>query len=182
MDGHDIYRAFRCSDCCTPKFDSRISGDTNIELEYDDEEENDAENNNNNKLEMIEENSNKDDVEERSLFYIYWSRYRIFVKTPKVHYIYEIIFYLVFLVLFSYTILCKFNYYTANGEQHLDDMHNLSNSSDNSTLTNADNNMRIADPSAFEYTLIVWILLFIIDEIYQVTCYFNHLFNHSLLN
>ena len=41
----------------------------------------------------------------------YWSRYKRFVDSPRVHFTYDSIFYLVFLTLFSYVILCEFSYY-----------------------------------------------------------------------
>ncbi len=119
----------------------------------------------------------------KSLFNIYWSRYRTFVKTPKVHYAYEFIFYAVFLLIFSYTLLCKLNYYEEDIIKFNENKSNESNNynySENSQIelnatqylnlneTIQNNEKIIAMPSSFEYVLIIWIILFFIDEIYQV--------------
>lgn len=41
----------------------------------------------------------------------YWSRYKHFVQSPCVHFVYDALFYVVFLFLFSYMILCEFTYF-----------------------------------------------------------------------
>jgi hypothetical protein len=41
----------------------------------------------------------------------YWSRYRRFVHSPRVHFVYDALFYVIFLIMFSYMILCEFDYY-----------------------------------------------------------------------
>lgn len=40
----------------------------------------------------------------------YWNRYMKFVHSPRVHFVYDAMFYCVFLFLFSYWILCEYEY------------------------------------------------------------------------
>ena len=101
-----------------------------------------------------------------SLPHIYWSRYRYFLRSPKVHYIYEVLFYVVFLILFSYTLLCEFNFYEEGFVIN-------ANYSREINFTLVDNEepqkiRRILLPSLAEIFLIFWIFTFIIGEIFEV--------------
>ena len=97
---------------------------------------------------------------------IYWRRYRYFLRSPKVHYIYEVLFYVIFLILFSYTLLCEFNFYEEGfviNENYSRDF--------NSTLIDIEEPQkirRILLPALSEIFLIFWIFTFIIGEIFEV--------------
>ena len=41
----------------------------------------------------------------------YWNRYKRFLQSPRVHFVYDATFYLIFLLFFSYIILCEFGFY-----------------------------------------------------------------------
>jgi hypothetical protein len=187
-DEHDIFRWLRCCSgrVATSKNKNEIKKSTDETHETTLLFENDFKqiNSKNNDY----ENNNESP---KSLFNIYWERYSIFVKTPKVHYIYEFIFYVIFLLLFSYTLLCKLNYYEIYNANTIKSYSNSSdytkNKTDNNQIeyeannyneyslaneTTRSNEKQIVMPSLFEYVLIIWILLFIIDEFYQVVLIF----------
>ena len=95
---------------------------------------------------------------EKSCLRIYLERYTAFFRSPKVHFVYESLFYLIFLNLFTYTMLCKYNYY---------DMTDYNSNSSNKTST-SEMEKPLSNPSILEYLLIIWVGSFILDEIYQV--------------
>lgn len=43
----------------------------------------------------------------------YWNRYKRFLQSPRVHFVYDATFYCIFLMFFSYVILCEFTFYEA---------------------------------------------------------------------
>ena len=111
---------------------------------------------------------------EKNFFKIYIQRYKNFVKTPKMQFIYETFFYLLFLMLYSYIMLCKFNYYDDNMESRIT---NATNRSDSGVGRNIGGPERIlAGPSCSEYILILWIMFYTIDEFHQVNYICNKIF------
>jgi hypothetical protein len=102
----------------------------------------------------------------------YWSRYKRFVDSPRVHFTYDAIFYLIFLALFSYMILCEFDYSIMENQHLNDSIESLY--SNNSSIYNKNSNSlpnikkQVKMPSSIEYLLIFWVLAFIIEEIRQV--------------
>ncbi len=97
----------------------------------------------------------------------YWNRYLRFVASPKVVFFYESVFYLAFLALFSYVLLCKFNYNSDDADSIEPNMTTsllFRNSSDNEL---ADDKLAGSMPSFSEFFLIFWVISFIVDEIYQ---------------
>jgi hypothetical protein len=116
----------------------------------------------------------------------YWSRYKRFVDSPRVHFTYDAIFYIIFLTLFSYMILCEFEYFISEN-QSLNDLVEKSNVV-NVSIYNESNslpnfsNKNVKMPSSIEYLLIFWVLAFIIEEIRQVIFRFLILLNIQILN
>lgn len=76
-----------------------------------------------------EENTNPTLVKNR--FQVYLSRYKNFIDSPRIHFVYDTVFYTIFLLLFSYMMLCDFNYYKPMVDE---DIHNHQNESSNFTL------------------------------------------------
>jgi len=94
----------------------------------------------------------------------YWNRYLSFVASPKVVFYYESVFYLAFLALFSYVLLCKFNY-------NSDDADSIEPNMTTSLLfrNSSDDKLAGSIPSFWspESFLIFWVFWFIVDEIHQ---------------
>ncbi len=100
----------------------------------------------------------------RSLPQKYWNRYSSFAASPKVAFVYEAVFYVAFLFLFSYVLLCRFNY-----SENDEDTTEATNTTVN-LYTNASSlvvESRPTLPSWPELVLIFWVLSFIVDEIHQ---------------
>ena len=113
----------------------------------------------------------------KSRLKVYWKRYDSFMKSPKVHFFYDAIFYGIFLIIFSYMLLCDFNYAKIIYEEY-------SYSEENSTLpyqtkiynTNTSSLLRnrrikqkiVQDPSFIEYLVIFWVFAFFFEEVNQV--------------
>jgi hypothetical protein len=81
-----------------------------------------------------------------------------------------------FLIIFSYTMLCKFNYYIEI-EEIDNEYENLTNQTflDNQTIVVVDKKIsekKIANPSFFEYIIIFWVSTLFLDEVYQVNLLF----------
>ena len=108
----------------------------------------------------------------------YWSRYKRFVDSPRVHFTYDAIFYIIFLALFSYMILCEFDYYISEDNKSNDTIE--SNNSSNFNYSNQTTKITekiVKTPSYIEYLLIFWVIAFIIEEIRQVCSYFFYCLN-----
>ncbi len=100
----------------------------------------------------------------------YFSRYSSFFHAPKIQFIYEHLFFVYFLMLFSYTLLCKLSYN--------DDGNYTENNQTSSYLTtknitiggsiNENDIKPISTPVWQEWFLCVWILGMIYDELIQV--------------
>ena len=101
----------------------------------------------------------------------YSERYKSFINSPHVHFVYETFFYILFLLLFSIIMLSKFNYYEDVNESPAS--FNSSEDSFNSSdllvsFMKKPMHKRLAKPSQLEYVLIAWVLSYLIDEIFQV--------------
>ncbi len=110
----------------------------------------------------------------KSFIQIYWSRLKGFLNAPKVHFVYEESFFVFFLVLFSYVLLCEFNYYGYESEEIKS---TTIQNDENSTIsllnfTEESKEMstmkKIIGPSIAEWILMFWVFSFIFDELFQV--------------
>ena len=95
-------------------------------------------------------------------------KYNFFIRSPRVHFFYDTLLFLLFLVLFSFTLLCKFNYcdYTVFKEI---------NGRENSTDSNQASFFKIHKLKnealidfTYECLLFIWVLLLFLQEIDQV--------------
>lgn len=97
----------------------------------------------------------------------YWNLYKQFIHSPRVHFVYDAICYLIFLLLFSYMVLCELNYYE---EQPVEE-NSFLNGSVNGTAavpTALDKAERsVKEPSIAEFVLILWIFSFMMEEVRQ---------------
>jgi hypothetical protein len=108
----------------------------------------------------------------KSKIEIYLKRYDSFIKSPRVHFVYDTAFYTAFLLLFSYVMLCDLSYYDTENEETF-----LGNSTfdENTNVTFIriqnetyfENNI-VKNPSSLEYLLMFWIFSFICEEFSQV--------------
>jgi len=107
----------------------------------------------------------------RNCLEIYWNRYLSFAASPKVAFVYEAVFYVAFLFLFSYVLLCRFNY----SENDTTEATNMTNLYANASSLVVES--RPSLPSWPELVLIFWVLSFIVDEAHQFhfseACVFN---------
>ena len=145
------------------------TNDNQIEIEIT--EMNNVENNknSNNNNAIVENNKPK----MKSRFTVYWNRYNSFVQSPRVHFVYDAIFYTIFLLLFSYLLLCDFNYYSVIFEEAPrsanDSFISLITNRTNETLDNLVDFKKVINwPSVLECIIIFWIYSFLLEEINQV--------------
>jgi hypothetical protein len=128
----------------------------------------------------------------------YASRFKRFSNSPRVHFVYEKTFFVVFLLLFSYMILCEFTYYekietyildipmknsTFNSSTLESTKTEANNTASNETLNyyyeeDYDNSTAlkiikevVKKPSWVEYLLIYWMIALMAEEARQV-CFF----------
>jgi hypothetical protein len=122
----------------------------------------------------------------------YCQHYKQFVNSPCVHFVYDAFFYIIFLMLFSYMVLCEFTYYDNNDELNKEIGSNMNDSlatnvsfifnhqngtNQSHTSPSIDNFVDIEEepervikkPALIEYILIYWMISLIIDEIRQVS-------------
>ena len=62
----------------------------------------------NNVMEAIDLKVGDSDITKQNNKPSYWKRYRSFMNAPKVHFVYESISFFLFILLFSYVLLCEF--------------------------------------------------------------------------
>ena len=110
----------------------------------------------------------------------YINRYKNFIKSPRVHFINEAIFNILFLMLFSYVMLCEFNYYemSSSENRYSENSTNLTTlSSDGGSVggsVGGDDDVKISlirkvkSPTIYEYVLIYWVIAFVVEEARQV--------------
>ena len=114
----------------------------------------------------------------KSKFQIYLARYKSFIKSPRVHFVYDTLFYTIFLLLFSYMLLCDLTYFDDFSEDSIE-THNHSNNSISyndsfirkqfATFDYSSDDKIIKKPSVLEFFLIFWIISFIFEEFAQVS-------------
>ncbi len=95
----------------------------------------------------------------------YWDFYRRFVSSPRVHFVYDALFYVIFLMLFSYMVLCELSYYET--KLVVDTVFNKSSAYNNTEKRMVEKTVLKA-PSFIEYLLIFWIFSFMMEEARQV--------------
>lgn len=102
------------------------------------------------------------DTNKEYSFKIYCKRYKHFIDSPRVHFVYETVFYSIFLAFFSFMLLCEFEYYQKNTQlsTHLEFTTNSSSYTDFKL---------VKYPSYSEYIIIFWWLMYVIEEFRQVT-------------
>ena len=119
----------------------------------------------------IESEAHKSKIE------IYLKRYDSFIKSPRVHFVYDTAFYTAFLLIFSYVMLCDLSYYDTENEKTF-----LGNSTfdenTNVTFIRIQNETYfekniVKNPSSLEYLLIFWVFSFICEEFSQVNVYLS---------
>ena len=99
----------------------------------------------------------------------YWNRFKRFLHSPFVHFIYDTIFNLVFLILFSYMILCEFTYYEKLNEYvELNSKLNATSFIPNNRTYNYISINKVKTPSWIEYLLVYWMFAFMMEECRQV--------------
>lgn len=94
----------------------------------------------------------------RALFFIgvYIKRYKNFVNSPRVHFVFDASFFIIFLMLFSYMMLCKFTF-----EEEVE----IRNKSTNESSSDAGQVVMIKTvPSFIEYFLLFWVVSLFIEE------------------
>lgn len=112
----------------------------------------------------------------------YWNRYKRFLHSPFVHFIYDTIFNLLFLILFSYTVLCEFTYYETV-IQYTDLTSNSTSSLKSLLVANSTKTFsyvhvkQIKAPSWIEYLLIYWMFAFMLEELRQVNLVLEKILN-----
>lgn len=114
----------------------------------------------------------------KTILATYWDRFKHFVKSPRVHFVYDAFFFSLFLLLFSYMILCEFTYYENVLIEVPIDTINSSIFSNSSNLSSALPQIQttekqlikeIKKPSFIEYLLIYWMFAFMAEEARQVS-------------
>ncbi len=122
--------------------------------------------------------------------HIFTKRYKCFVNSPKVHFIFDAAFFTVFLIMFSYLILCKFTFYKVNTmksekiaeseketiQTEISSLNQTESETGNMThvfvshyMKNYPHEGEISEISAFEYALFFWVISLLIEEIRQVS-------------
>ena len=113
---------------------------------------------------------NKDE-RKRTILEIYFNRYRSFMHSPKVHFVYEELFFVFFLALFTWVLLFDFKYYetiTTTIETNFTNITENSTSFVTSQLETIEAK-QVKAPSVLEWILIFWVLSYVFDEIHQVS-------------
>ena len=111
----------------------------------------------------------------------YLKRYEYFIKSPKTRFLYNTLFYMTFLSIYSYMLLCEFSYFEeenflpnskeANSSNEEIGNSTLINNNDNSSISFRsvdDSNRSATSPKLIEYIITIWVLSFFVDEIKQV--------------
>ena len=108
---------------------------------------------------------------------IYWKRYECFTNSPKTHFVYDTLFYTIFLLIFSYMILCDFKYYGEEISFSNETSPNVTvgtNSTEEAIFTHSNSlsaikiNKVVQGPAPIEYLMVFWIISFLLEEINQV--------------
>lgn len=114
----------------------------------------------------------------KSIVATYWDRFKHFVKSPRVHFVYDAFCFSLFLLLFSYMILCEFTYYenvlievpiNMINSSFINNSSNLSAPLPQIPITEKQMVKEIKKPSFIEYVLIYWMFAFMAEEARQVS-------------
>jgi hypothetical protein len=104
----------------------------------------------------------------------YWSRYECFARSPRVHFFYDAFFYLIFLMMFNYMILCEFNYYDDHNENSNHDYLRKESYMFNSMLPNNNSNETLTKNSRNFYSNISLV------DVYNISTYDDYnIFPHK---
>ena len=101
-----------------------------------------------------------------TIFHVYLKRYKNFVTSPKVHFIFDAVFFTFFLLLFSYFMLCEFTLF----KEEDDDFSGRNVSvilQSNTTRIHTDQTKTISKPSRIEFVLLFWIISLLVEEMRQ---------------
>ena len=130
--------------------------------------------NNNNQHQRSKKYTKRIKVAKQTKWSTYWNRYKRFLHSPLVHFIYDTIFNAVFILLFSYMILCEFTY-TETAKELIEINKNATNLNDLSQIITISNRTysyiqvnRLKSPSWIEYLLVYWMFTFMMEELRQV--------------
>ena len=102
---------------------------------------------------------------------------QFFTESPRITFLYESYLRLLFLIIFTYTLLCNFKYKPSEFVMSRSNTSLIKiinqNNNENIFATNAINSLApiesdIGQSTLFEYILVLWILFLTVDEIYQV--------------
>jgi hypothetical protein len=96
----------------------------------------------------------------KKLARVYKYRYACFINSPRTCFVYETFFYVIFLLLFTYMLLCDFNY------QEVKDPLTITPS--NVSVLGVSRGKIANGPTNLEWILFTWILVYVIEEIQQV--------------
>lgn len=155
MDTNESLRCFKKKSSNFDNFLNQAESDSQENDEYENER---IFNNEKQNIDLIiEQPTEKKPVPSR--FRIYWKRYRYFIDSPRVHFFYETLFYSIFLGLFSYMLLCDFEYYENKTDLFLNITENY---------TNYSKIEHLKKPAFSEYLIIFWVLMYLIEEFRQV--------------
>jgi hypothetical protein len=91
----------------------------------------------------------------------YFTKLREFFRQPRIVCIYDTGCYIIFLLMYSYFLLCDFTYTTSMPIDYIDNA-SLSLNQSETVMTN-----EISNPSTIEYLLLLWIISFILEEFRQ---------------
>jgi len=100
----------------------------------------------------------------------YWDKFWNFILAPRSHFVYESVFFLFFLLTFSYLMLCEFHFFKPNtNEQIRLDFDNQTIFSVAPIVQMPTNHKKsIADPHWLEYIVIAWVFAFCCQEVFQL--------------
>lgn len=109
----------------------------------------------------------------------YSKRYGYFLSSPRICFIFETIFFFIFLILFSYMLLCQFKFHPpiSSPSNNTNTTVNFNSSNNTNTTVNFNSSMTPNKnqsyqeknlPMFLEKFLMFWMICYFIDEIYQV--------------
>ncbi|CAF0758789.1 unnamed protein product [Brachionus calyciflorus] len=162
--------------CCSKQAPSQTSflvdGSLNENDNYEYDNQDDDEEFSNNRLfdevnhEVTKIQGMKRTENKPTKFQVYYKRFRHFIDSPKVHFIYETIFYCIFLAIFSYMILCDFKYEQRFEKSNQNSTMNQT-SDQNSTIEEKSRRKIYNKPAFTEILITFWIITYITEEFRQ---------------
>jgi len=130
--------------------------------------------NENERFSIISTNSNSNNEIEKTNkkqkeYSTYLFKYKNFMCSPKTNFVYETVFYVLFLLTFSYFLLCEFKYYDHSLKKN-------NNKINNTLIINISSiyiNEKLASVSWIEYFLTYWIVSFLFRLIFEAIMKFK---------